>query len=122
MLRISSAREQGELVVAAVEDINDRNAAEALAGMRIFISRQSFPTPTEDEFYWVDLIGLAVVNREGLALGQVAGLLETGPHCVLRLLPQADGAEERLVPFVKAYVDRVDIAAGLITVDWQPDF
>ena len=122
MLRISSAREQGGLVVAAVEDINDRNAAEALAGMRIFISRQSFPTPTEDEFYWVDLIGLAVVNREGLALGQVVGLIETGPHCVLRLKPQAEGAEERLVPFVKAYVDRVDIAAGFIMVDWQPDF
>ena len=122
MLRITSAREQGELVVAAVEDIADRNAAEALAGMHIFVSRQSFPTPTDDEFYWVDLIGLAVVNREGVAMGQVVGLLETGPHCVLRLKPQAEGAEERLVPFVNAYVDGVDIAGRLITVDWQPDF
>ena len=125
LLRVVSAREQGDAVVATVQDVADRNAAEALAGTRIFVSRQSFPTPTADEFYWVDLIGLEVINREGLQLGRVAGLIETGPHCVLRLAPPASGEpdlQERLIPFVNAYVDAVDLAARIITVDWQPDF
>jgi 16S rRNA processing protein RimM len=63
----------------------DRDAAEALTGARIFVSRASFPTPDDNEFYWVDLIGLAVRNRDGLDLGTVSHLIETGPHCVLRI-------------------------------------
>jgi 16S rRNA processing protein RimM len=62
---------------------DDRDAAEALTGARIFVSRASFPTPDDNEFYWVDLIGLAVRNRAGWTLGTVSHLIETGPHCVL---------------------------------------
>lgn len=124
LLRITQAREHGEFVVAAAQDVADRTAAEALRGARVFVSRASFPTPDADEFYWVDLIGLDVVNREGVALGTVAGLIDTGPHCVLRVQPPAAqrDAEERLIPFVAAYVDAVDVAARRITVDWGPDF
>ena len=70
--------------------------------------------PAADEFYWVDLIGLAVVNREGVALGTVVGLLDTGPHSVLRVAAErtAEGGEERLIPFVAAYVDTVDLAGA----------
>jgi len=125
-LRIIQAREHGDGIVATVQDVDDRSAAEALAGARVFVSRTSFPTPDEGEFYWVDLIGLDVVNREGVALGRVVGLLETGPHCVLRIQPSGEaGAEvaaECLVPFVDAYVDGVDREARRITVDWQPDY
>jgi 16S rRNA processing protein RimM len=125
LLRVISAREQGDAVVATTQEINDRDAAQALTGARIFVSRASFPTPAADEFYWVDLIGLSVLNRDGLALGVVSGLIETGPHCVLKLQP-ADGiaadAEERLIPFVDAYVDRVDLAGRTIHVDWSADF
>jgi 16S rRNA processing protein RimM len=92
-----------------------------MRGARILVSRASFPTPDADEFYWVDLIGLAVVNREGAPLGTVVGLIETGPHCVLRLAPPAEGeGAERLIPFVNAYVDRVDLGARCIHVDWDP--
>jgi hypothetical protein len=56
-----------------------------------FVSRASFPRSAEDEFYWVDLIGLDVVNREGEALGKVVGLLDTGPHSVLRCVAEAEG-------------------------------
>jgi 16S rRNA processing protein RimM len=122
LLRVKSAREQGDTVVATCEDLDDRDAADRLAGARVFIARSSFPTPDEGEFYWVDLIGLAVRNREGAALGTVAGLVETGPHCVLRIQPADPKADEVLVPFVDAYVDRVDREAGLITVDWQADW
>ena len=118
-LQVDALREQGEVLVATAQELPDRNAAEAMRGARIFISRSSFPAPDADEFYWVDLIGLAVTNREGQALGTVAGLIETGPHCVLRL-DRGDGSgNERLIPFVAAYVDRVDIAGRSIVVDWD---
>jgi 16S rRNA processing protein RimM len=132
LLRIVRAREQGGHVVATAEDLSDRDDAEALAGARLFVSRASFPTPEADEFYWIDLIGLVVENREGVQLGSVVGLLETGPVCVLRVQPDeaaadppADGekaAAEILIPFVSAYVDRVDLSARRIHVDWQPDY
>ncbi len=131
LLRIAQAREQGEHIVATVHDLDDRDAAEALSGARIFISRASFPTPAEDEFYWVDLIGLTVRNREGKVLGTVAGLMDTGPTCVLRVQPpagvapeaaQETHADECLIPFVSAYVDRVDLPGRCLHVDWQPDY
>jgi len=112
-------RSVGDGVIATVQDIDDRDAAQALAGARVFVPRASFPTPDEGEFYWVDLIGLAVVNRGGVALGQVTGLIETGPHCVLRV--QEPGGHERLIPFVSAYVDAVDLPGRRIAVDWDPE-
>lgn len=122
LLRVKSAREQGDTVVAVVDGLDDRDAAERLAGARIYISRESFPTPDEGEYYWVDLIGLDVANRQGAALGRVVGLIETGPHCVLRIQPADPEAGEVLIPFVDAYVDRVDRQARRIDVDWQDDF
>ena len=128
LLRVIEARTQGDGVVATVQDVADRDVAQALAGARVFVPRGSFPTPGVGEFYWVDLIGLAVSNRDGLALGKVVGLIETGPHCVLRIQPaEANGAvdapaEERLIPFVAAYVDRVDLPAAHIYVDWEADY
>ncbi len=121
LLRVVSAKEQGDGVVATAQELPDRDAAEAMKGARIFVSRASFPTPDEGEFYWVDLIGLGVANREGQALGSVVGLIETGPHCVLRIQPADAAAAEVLIPFVDVYVDRVDRAAGRIDVDWDAD-
>jgi 16S rRNA processing protein RimM len=123
-LAITSSRRHGESVVAQAEGVADRNAAEALRGARIFVSRSTFPAAEGDEYYWVDLIGLAVVNREGRALGEVQDLIDTGPHTVLRVLANDELPEpvERLIPFVAAYVDDVDMAARRITVDWGLDF
>jgi 16S rRNA processing protein RimM len=121
LLRVVQAREHGDGVVATVRDIEDRDAAQALAGARIFVPRASFPTPDEGEFYWVDLIGLAVVNRAGVELGAVTGLIETGPHCVLRIVSPGESPHERLIPFVAAYVDTVDLAGRRIAVDWDPE-
>jgi 16S rRNA processing protein RimM len=107
----------------AAHEIDDRNAAEALKGARVFVPRSSFPTPATDEYYWVDLLGLEVVNREGLALGSVSDLLSTGPQTVLVVAFEADGKpQERMIPFVSAYVDGVDLPGRRITVDWQPDY
>ena len=128
LLRITNAREQGDVIVATAQDVSDRNAAEALRGCSVFVSRASFPTADPDEYYWIDLIGLAVVNREGEALGSVADLLDTGAHSVLRVIRVETDAEgqpqehERLIPFVAAYIDAVSLEQRRITVDWGLDF
>ena len=124
LLRIAEAREHGDLVVARAHDVADRGQAEALRGARVFVGRSSFPTAGPDEFYWVDLIGLEVVNRAGERLGTVAGLIDTGPHSVLRVAPTPGAAEvdERLIPFVAAYVDDVSLEQRRIMVDWGLDF
>ncbi len=119
LLRVTQSREQGGFVVAGVQEVEDRNAAELLKGARVFVARSSFPTAGADEYYWVDLIGCAVVNREGVAFGTVADLIDTGVHSVLRIV---QGDDERLIPFVAAYIDSVDLQARSITVDWGLDF
>ena len=126
VLRIKESRDHSDTLVACAQDIDDRNAAEALRGARIFVPRSSFPTAGDGEYYWVDLIGLDVVNREGVHLGQVRDLLATGPQTVLVLEAPAvaEGAKpvERMIPFVSAFVDQVDLPGRRITVDWQPDY
>jgi len=123
LLKVKEAKEHSDSVVATSAEVPDRNAAELLKGARIFVSRASFPTPETDEYYWVDLIGLDVVNREGVALGAVRELLHTGPQTVLVLAYVEEGkAKERMIPFVSAYIDTVDLAGRRITADWQPDY
>jgi 16S rRNA processing protein RimM len=123
-IAISQVRPHGDMLVAKPAESADRSSAGALRGARIFVARSSFPAPSEDEYYWVDLIGLAVVNRQGVDLGRVSGLIDTGPQSVLQV--RAEGPEagqgERLIPFVSAYVDAVDLEQRRITVDWEPDF
>lgn len=127
-LSVEEAKTHSGSMVAKFSGVDDRNAAEALRGCRIFLPRSSFPAASKDEYYWVDLIGLNVVNREGVALGLVRDLMTTGPHsvlCVEYTTHQEDGTTstaERMIPFVSAYVDAVDIANKCITVDWQPDY
>jgi 16S rRNA processing protein RimM len=125
LVKVAQAREHGDGIVAQVHDVLDRSAAEALKGLAVWISRQSFPTPDPDEFYWVDLIGLSVVNRQGEPFGTVAELFSTGPHSVMRVLSGAaddPATVETLIPFVAAYVDDVNLAERCIRVDWGRDF
>ncbi|MDZ7938061.1 MAG: ribosome maturation factor RimM [Rhodoferax sp.] len=122
-LPVKEAKLHSGTVVACALGLDDRNAAEALRGARIFVSRANFPQAAEDEYYWVDLIGLTVVNRESLDLGTVRELLSTGPQTVLVLEQMVDGESvERMIPFVSVYVDKVDIQARTIRVDWQADY
>ncbi|MGV3678556.1 MAG: ribosome maturation factor RimM [Acidovorax sp.] len=123
ILPIRQAKDHSDTVVAWAKGIDDRNGAEALRGARIFVPRSSFPSTATDEYYWVDLIGLAVVNREGLALGTVRELLSTGPQTVLVIdYEEAGKTHERMIPFVSNFVDKVELPEKRITVDWQPDY
>jgi len=125
VVRVHSIKPHADGLVAQLAEVPDRNAAEALKGVRIFVARADFPAAaSSDEFYWVDLIGLEVFNRQGEPMGVVRDLLTTGPHSVLCLeFLSAEGkVAERMIPFVSAYVDAVDLAARRITVDWQLDY
>ena len=123
-LQVKEAKEHSATIVATAQDVLDRTAAEALRGARIFVSRASFPAAAEDEYYWVDLIGLDVVNRQDEALGVVKELLSTGAQTVLVLEYSAEDGkpQERMIPFVSAYVDKVDLKARRILVDWLQDY
>ena len=127
-LSINEVKAHADSVVATAAEVPDRDAAEQLKGARVLVSRIDFPATNPDEYYWVDLLGLQVVNREGVNLGEVKDLLATGPQTVLVLAytpSDADGPDrsgERMIPFVSAYVDRVDLPARRILVDWQPDY
>ncbi len=122
-LAIQESKVHSDSVVACAHDVTDRTAAEALRGARIFIARSSFPTAATDEYYWVDLIGLEVVNRQNEPLGTVRELLSTGPQTVLVMEFVQDGkVQDRMIPFVSVYVDSVDLAARRILVDWQADY
>ncbi|MFI4930244.1 MAG: ribosome maturation factor RimM [Burkholderiales bacterium] len=128
LLHITQAKTHGDTVVAAARELADRDAAHALRGVSVFVARSSFPTAGDDEYYWVDLIGAEVINRQGEALGRVSTLIDTGPHSVLCVRRPDAGPEvpdtqaERLIPFVAAYVDAVDMAARRIQVDWALDY
>jgi 16S rRNA processing protein RimM len=113
----------GQTLLVSLQGIADRNIAEAMQGFEIAVSRADLPPPDEDEYYWDQLTGLEVVNLQGESLGKVAGILETGAHEVLKIQAERDGKPfERLIPFVGALVQSVDLAGRRIVVDWGLDY
>lgn len=117
--RVLDGKVHGQYLMASLEGVGDRNAAEALMGLDVAVLREEMPEAEEDEYYWDDLIGLDVVNLAGEVLGRVEGLLETGANDVLQV---RDGGTERLLPFVGAVVKEVDLEAGRLVVDWGLDY
>ncbi len=116
-------RRHGATLLACLSGMPDREAAALWSGADIGVARSELPAPAPGEIYWSDLVGLAVINREGMNLGKVEVVTEFGAHPVLRVFDRtADPVRERLIPFVDAYVDSVARDEGRITVDWQPDF
>lgn len=113
-------RESGKHVVAVFPQVVDRDGAEALQGVEIHAPRSVLPPARPGEYYWTDLEGLRVVNLQGARLGSVSHLFATGANDVL---VARDDERERMIPFVQPqYVTAVDFDAGVITVDWDPDF
>ena len=124
--RIVKPEQTGEhsgTLIAKLPGVDDRDAAFALKGVEIAVPRSLFAPRGESDYYWADLIGLDVTNRQGDLLGSVIDLMDLGPHQVLRVKSAGTGTqEERLSPFVAQYVDGVDLAAKMIRVDWGLDF
>ncbi len=118
-LVLEEGRRHGKALIARFAGFDDRDAAAALVGQELSVDREALPETEGDEYYWADLTGLEVLNRDGVLLGRVEGLLGTGANDVLVVR----GDRERLVPFVQGrYVLDVDLAGGRMTVDWDPDF
>ena len=103
------------VVVVKFRGIDDRTAAEALNGVSLYIERSALPAPEAEEFYHADLIGLEAVDPVGKPLGIVATVQNFGAGDILEIAPAVGGAS-RLVPFTKAAVSDIDVAAGRITV------
>ncbi len=115
---VHEAKVHGAEVVAKLEGIEDREAAALLKGMLVAVPRAELPRTGKDEYYWTDLIGLSVVNAEGVAFGTVKELLETGANDVLVVA----GERERLIPFIRQVILDVDLKGGSIKVDWGADY
>jgi 16S rRNA processing protein RimM len=112
-------RDTGKLVIATFPGVDSREQAEGMFGTEIWVTRDRLPPPRDGEYYWVDLEGLAVETVDGMALGKVSHLFDTGANAVVVV----EGERQRLIPFVVGqYVTSVDFAAGRIVVDWDPDF
>jgi 16S rRNA processing protein RimM len=120
-MEVVLARVHGNALVAEFGGVGSREEAAVLRGSEVALPRESLAPPAANEYYWSDLEGMDVVNRSGVRLGRVAALTESGAHPLLRVRPEA-GAGERLIPFVPAYVDRIDVAARRIDVDWEVDY
>ena len=112
--QLLEGRVHGTDVVARLEGVADRDRAAQLRGCEVAVPRSELPPAPEGEYYWADLIGLEVVNREGVRLGQVAEVFATGANDVLVVR----GERERLIPFVEAVVVDVDLEGALLTLDW----
>ena len=102
-------------VIARIKGVDDRNAAETLKGMALYIERSKLPNPADDEFYHSDLIGLAAVDAAGVDLGTIERVLDFGAGTILEVKLTSDARTE-LVPFTKACVPSVDLAARRVTV------
>ncbi|KHD06063.1 ribosome maturation factor RimM [Candidatus Thiomargarita nelsonii] len=116
---LSEGQAHGKGIIARLDSISNRDEAARLVGSEIAVNREQLPPTPKGEYYWADLIGLTVVNREDITLGQVDHLLETGANDVLVV----KGERERLIPFLREQVVvDVDLAQGVLRVDWDEDF
>lgn len=124
--RLLQGRRQGKGLVACLEDVNSREVAEALANAEILFPKADLPKLAADDYYWFQLEGLKVMTREGVVLGVVAYLFETGANDVIVVKGDADQSvddRERLLPFLPdEVVVEVDLEVGVMIVDWDPEF
>ncbi len=120
-LAVTGVRTQGSGLVAKWQGCDEPEAAQALKGCRVAVARGDFPRLPAGQFYWVDLIGMRVVNRAGEDLGDVRDLRSNGAHDILEVAA-ADAGAVRLIPMVAAYLDEVQVGQRCIRVDWSTDW
>ena len=118
-IKVLQCEVHNKTLAAQFPDCPDRSAAEKLKGWLIAVPRSSLPQQNGDEYYWSDLIGLAVVNEAGVQLGTVANLLETGANQVLSVTGDSG---KILIPFVATAIKQVDLKNRIIRVDWALDY
>jgi len=112
--RITILGETKGMVTAKLEGVSDRNAAEALKGVKLWIDRAALPAPEEEEFYYSDLVGLKAELADGTEVGRVKGLFDFGGGDVIEIVGP-NGA--LMLPFTRKAVPVVDVAAGRLVVE-----
>ncbi|MDX1444316.1 MAG: ribosome maturation factor RimM [Gammaproteobacteria bacterium] len=118
-MKVESGRRHGKTVVVKLAGIGDRDAAAALHDAEVAVWRSELPPAKEGEIYWTDLEGLAVRTIDGVDLGRISHLVETGSNDVMVV----KGERQRLVPFIREQVvTRIDLDEGIVEVDWDPEF
>jgi 16S rRNA processing protein RimM len=117
-LRPIEGRRHGKLVVARLDGVDDRDAAAVLVDCEISVPRGDLPPTGERQHYMADLEGLEVLTTDGHVLGRLDHFVETGANPVMVVM----GERERWLPLVPHCLKAVDLAAGRIVVDWDPDF
>lgn len=113
--KVHGAAKEG-VVVCSLTGVTDRNAAEALKGVRLFVPRSALPALAAEEYYHADLVGLAVETVAGTAFGAVKAVLDFGAGDVLEITP-VTGGDTVMVPFTKAAVPVVDLPGGRLVID-----
>lgn len=124
VLTVVKWRKQGSGLVAQFEQVPDRNVAETMNGVTLWINKDSLPKNKEDEYYWSDLVGLTVKTKQDVCLGKIIELFETGAHDIMTVKPTVDSVDEeqRLIPWHKQTVVSVDMASKTVVVDWDVDY
>lgn len=120
-IQVLDCKEQAKGIVARLDGINDRDAAAALNGYKIWVRQSDLPKLPEGEFYWQQLIGLTVSNEQK-EIGVIASILETGANDVLVCKQSEKGVPDVLIPYTDEVVKNVDIDAKTMLVDWDPDY
>lgn len=118
-VEVAEGKAVGDELQVKFVGIDDRDAAALLRGYTIEIAREAFAPAEEDEYYWADLVGMKVLNRDGVELGVVANLMDTGAHDIL-VVNGTFG--QKLIPFVSHYIDDVNAETRVITADWGTDY
>jgi 16S rRNA processing protein RimM len=118
-VNVAESRVQGKGLVVRIEDYSDRDQAAVLVGAEIALRLAQLPKPKQGEYYWAQLEGLNVINLEGVELGTVSHLFDTGANDVMVV---KQGRRERLIPFTKTAIQEVNVEVGVIRVDWDPEF
>ena len=115
-VEIEAVRPAKDMLVARLKGVGDRNAAEALKNLRLYVARERLPALADDEFYIADLIGLAAETPGGDALGIVKAVHNFGAGDLIEIEP-ADGSATMMLPFTETTVPTIDIAGKRIVVE-----
>jgi len=132
---VETAKTHNDVLVVKLKGIDDRDAALACKGKQIAVPRELLPEAEENEYYWSDLIGLRVKNKQDVDFGLIVDVFETGANDVIAVRADAvkqenivdkavakEKPQERLLPFIDAVVLEVDLAAKTMLVDWDAYF
>lgn len=117
-MKLKSGKVHNDVLLVKLEGVDDRDAAFACKGKLIAVQRNELPALDSDEFYWSDLIGLAVKNQQGVDFGKVVDVFDTGANDVIVVKGEID----RLIPFTEQTVVEVNMEEKTMLVDWGADF